>query len=88
MPYKDKLLIITQEHGTYLYDGKVFSRPFTTIDNHLFLHHVTSAHICNDLLAIGTSSDGLLLINIKKQQIEKIGIENGLQNKSIFLFMM
>lgn len=83
LPYKGKLLIITQEHGTYLYDGKVFSRPFTTIDNHLFQHHVTCTHICNDLLAIGTSGDGLLLINIKTQQIEKIGIENGLQNKSI-----
>lgn len=83
LPYKGNLLIITQDHGIYLYDGKEFSKPFSTIDRHLVQHHATCALICNDLLAIGTSGEGLMLFNIKTQQIEKISIENGMQNKSI-----
>lgn len=83
LPYKGNLLIITQDHGIYLYNGKEFSKPFSTIDRHLVQHHATCALICNDLLAIGTSGEGLMLFNIKTQQFEKISIENGMQNKSI-----
>lgn len=83
LPYDGKLMLVTPEEGIYLFDGKQFSKPFPLIDAYLSNHRATCASINAGILAIGTSDDGLFLIDLKTQQLEKIGIANGLQNKSI-----
>ena len=81
--YHGKLMLITPEEGIYLFDGKQFSKPFPIIDTYLANHRVTCASIDRGKLAIGTSDDGLFLVDLATQHLEKIGIANGLQNKSI-----
>ena len=81
--YHNKLMLVTPEEGIYLFDGKQFSKPFPMIDIGMSNHRATCAGMDGEKLAIGTSDDGLFLIDLTTQQLEKIGIVNGLQNKSI-----
>ncbi len=83
LPYQGKMLIVTPENGLYLYDGKDFKKPFANIDSQLSAHRVTCASIYQNLLAIGTINNGLYLINLSNNHVEKINIANGLQNKSL-----
>lgn len=83
LPYQGKLMIVTQEKGIYLYDGKQFQKALSVLDVYLNKHHLSCASIHQGTLAIGTSDEGLLVVDLATQQVEKIDIENGLQNKSI-----
>lgn len=83
LPYQGKLMIITNEQGIFLYDGKVFSKPFPVIDNYLKNHRISCAAINGKTLAIGTTDSGLFIADLSISHIENISIENGLQNKSL-----
>lgn len=83
LPYQGKLMIVTTESGIFLFDGKTFTKPFPMIDAYLSNHRVSCAAIDQDNLAIGTTDAGLFVINLKSQNVEKISISNGLQNKSL-----
>lgn len=83
LPYQGKLMLVTQESGIYLYDGKQFYKILPFLDTYLHTHHLSCASIHQNTLAIGTSDEGLLVIDLATSQVEKIDIENGLQNRSI-----
>ncbi len=83
LPYQGKLMIVTNEKGIYLFDGKTFSKPFPLIDSYLNNHRVSCASIDQGTLAIGTTDAGLFIADMKQQHVEKISIDNGLQNKSL-----
>lgn len=83
LSYEGKLLLVTQENGIYLYDGKQFNKILPFLETYLHTHHLSCAKIHKNTLAIGTLDEGLLLVNLATLQVEKIDIENGLQNKSI-----
>lgn len=83
LPYQGRLMIVTQEKGIYFYDGKQFNKTLSFLDTYLNKHHLSCASIHQGILAIGTSDEGLLVVDLATQQVEKIDIENGLQNKSI-----
>lgn len=81
--YQKQMLLVTTENGLYLYDGKQFSKPFAMIDHWLAGHRVSCASIASNMLAIGTTDDGVYLINLTNNSIERINLANGLQNKSL-----
>lgn len=83
LPYNGKLMLVTPEDGIYLYDGHQFCKPFAFLDTYLSKHHLSCANIHQGTLTIGTSDEGLLVIDLATLHVEKIDIENGLQNKSI-----
>ena len=83
LPYQGKVMIVTNDQGIFLFDGKNFSKPFPLIDAYLANHRASCAAIDQDHLAIGTTDAGLFVIDLKLQHIEKISIDNGLQNKSL-----
>lgn len=82
LPWQGKIILITANHGIYLYDGEKFTRPFTSIESSLTDRTISCAAIHNQMFAIGTIDSGLHLFNIYKNTEEKISIANGLQNKS------
>lgn len=83
LPYQNKVLIVTSRQGLYLFDGKQFSPCFPAITPALSGHQVTCAAIQQHKLAVGTGDDGLFLIDLLYNKVEKISIVNGLQNKSL-----
>jgi len=83
LPYQGKMLIVTNEQGIYLFDGKNFSKPFPIIDSYLTNHRASCAAIDGNTLAVGTTDIGLFVADLSLQSVEKISIENGLQNKSL-----
>ena len=83
LPYQGKVMIVTNEQGIFLFDGKNFSKPFPLIDTYLAKHRATCAAIDQNCLAIGTTDAGLFAIDLKQFNVEKISIDNGLQNKSL-----
>ena len=83
LPYDGKLMLVTPENGIYLYDGHQFSKPFAFLDAYLGKHHLSCANIHQGTLTIGTSDEGLLVIDLATLHVENIDINNGLQNKSI-----
>lgn len=82
-PYNGKIIIVTSLNGLFLYDGKtVLSFP-TSADPFMEKNQLFCAALHRSLLVLGSVQDGAMLLNLRKDQTEKISIDNGLQNKSV-----
>lgn len=79
----NQILVVTNLNGLYLYDGNSLSRFNSIADDFISRNQLFCASIKNSLLALGSVQDGVLLFNIKKNEIEHITITNGLQNKTV-----
>ena len=83
LPYQGKVLIVTAEHGMFLFDGKKFTPFSSDINKKLSGARLTCAAIKGKTLAIGSVDEGLCLVNLSNGKAEEINIMNGLQNKSL-----
>jgi len=84
LPYgEDKILFVTDVHGIYIYDGAKFSKFKTDIDTHLVNDEVFCAAIKNNILAIGTVQNGLIVKNLSDNSTVFLNNETGLQNNTV-----
>jgi ligand-binding sensor domain-containing protein len=79
----DKILIVTSQHGMYLYDGVNVTKYKSSADSFLHSNQLFCTAMKDSLLALGSVQDGVLLLNMSDNEIEKISIQNGLQNKTV-----
>jgi len=79
----NKILIVTSQHGMYFYDGVNVTKHKSAADHFLNSNQIFCTAMKDSLLALGTVQDGVLLLNMADNEIEKISIQNGLQNKTI-----
>ena len=79
----DKILIITSQHGIFLYDGTKVTKYHSAADNFLKHNQLLCTAMEDSLLALGSRQDGVLLLNMQSGEVEEISIHNGLQNKTI-----
>lgn len=83
LPYQQQMIICTTVDGLFIYDGNQ-TRPFAT-DLTAFLsnNQIFCAAIQNDLLAIGTIRDGLVLRNLKTGMNQYANTRTGLSNNTV-----
>jgi len=79
----NKILIVTNLNGLYIYDGTTLSRFNSIADDFISKNQLFCTTIKDSLLVLGSVQDGILLFNLRKNEIEHITINNGLQNKTV-----
>ncbi|NDV80485.1 triple tyrosine motif-containing protein [Bacteroides sp. 51] len=82
-PLNNNILIVTSQHGLYLYDGIHTTKYETPADGFLHSNQLFCTAMKDSLLALGSVQDGVLLFNVSNNETEKISIHNGLQNKTV-----
>ena len=83
LPYQGKLLLVTLNKGLFLYSNGQLHPLKTAADNLLIGGHLSCAAIKNDILALGTMQNGVILLHLKHNTSEHLSIASGLQNKTI-----
>ncbi len=83
LPYEGKVLIVSSRHGLYTYDGKELTYYTTAADSFLSSNQLFCSAMKDSLLALGSVQDGVLLLNTQYNTVEKVSIDNGLQNKTV-----
>lgn len=84
LPYEDdKLILVTEYGGIYLYDNSTLTEIVTDIDTLVKNSQLYCASIYQDKLYIGTIKNGLIIIDPKDGQSQYYDIHSGLQNNSI-----
>ncbi len=76
-------MVVTSHNGLFLYDGRTLQPYKTPADEFIFHNHLFCAAIKGDTLALGSIQDGILLLYMAENRIEKISTSNGLQNKTV-----
>lgn len=82
-PVDNKILIVTSQHGMYIYDGLKVTKYKSAADSFLNYNQLFCTAMKDSLLALGSVQDGVLLLNIANDEVERISIHNGLQNKTV-----
>jgi len=86
---KDTLLITTLKKGLFLMTGSSLVKKNTAIDNILNNDLVTcSKRIADDRYAIGSAAKGLFIIDGKGNLVERLSINEGLQNNNIHALLV
>jgi len=81
---QDSILIATQQHGLFMFDGYQVKKIFSPIDNFLINNQIFSVQKLKcGLLAFGTIQAGLIITNLKGDIIQHIDNSKGLQNNTI-----
>lgn len=83
LPWGNKVLIVTSKDGLFVYDGNSVLPYHSAADSFIHTNLLFCAAIKEDLLALGSVQGGVLLLNLQTGQLERISIENGLQNNTV-----
>ena len=84
LPFGEKgILIATDFHGLYIYDGKNISRFYTEADKYIIENQLYTMAIGNHQIALGTVQGGLVLIDEMGKNCRYINRDGGLQNNTI-----
>lgn len=83
LPFEDKILVVTDKEGLFIYDGTILTPYHSAADTFIRNNMLFCAGINKTMLALGSVQDGVLLLDLKANQAEKISINNGLQNKTV-----
>lgn len=83
LPFDNKILVITSRNGMFMYDGATMTKYISVADSFIEANQLFCASIKNSCLALGSVQDGVLILDLTKNQKEKISISNGLQNKTV-----
>lgn len=81
--YRDKLLVVCNQGGLYIYDNGSLIPFRSAADDFLKKNRLFCSSISGSLLALGTVQDGILLLDLDTGETEHISTHNGLQNKTI-----
>lgn len=77
------IMIATDFHGLYTYDGKTIQRFHTEADNYIIENQLYAMAINHEQIALGTVQGGLVLIDKAGKNCKHINREVGLQNNTI-----
>lgn len=81
--YLDKLLVATAEDGLFLYDYNS-AKPFSSVgDNLLQGKTLTRAALSDNILALGTNQNGVVIVALDGQYANNISVDKGLQSNSV-----
>lgn len=83
LPFGEKILMVTDRVGLYTFDGASLKYYTSAGETFIRSNQLFCAAIRDSVLALGSVQDGLLLLNHRTGETEKITITNGLQNKTI-----
>ena len=83
LPYKNKVLFVTELDGIFQYENRVISKFNTDLDNLLKRNQVFCAAIQGDILAIGTVRNGVIIKNLSTSKNTFSNINTGLQNNTV-----
>lgn len=77
------ILFITEKHGAFLYKNGIMT-PFDWSINNLLEKYVAySANRDNDIIAVGTVQNGVIIYYISTDTYEILNTDNGLQNNTV-----
>lgn len=78
-----KLLLISNLHGVFLYDG-LMTQLKTAADNYIKNTHLFSAAMSDSVIALGSVKNGTAIFSLSdNESLQQISVENGLQNKTV-----
>jgi len=85
LPYEEgQILIVTQEHGLFIFDGDRNFKPCkTAADTFLKKSRINSAIALRDGYALGSTHNGLLIIDKQGNPRQHLNREKGLQNSAV-----
>lgn len=83
LPYNGKILIVTRYNGLFMYDGAVVQKYNCAADDFMQRNRIFCAALDRSLLALGSVQDGVCFLDLEKDEINVISINNGLQNKTV-----
>lgn len=84
LPFGEKgIIIATDFHGLYTYDGKTIQRFHTEADNYIAENQLYTMAICNQQIALGTVQGGVVFIDEMGRNCKYINRDGGLQNNTI-----
>lgn len=83
LPWENKVLIVTSKNGLFVYDGNSILPYSSAADSFIHSNLLFCAEAKDGLLALGSVQGGVLLLDSKTGQLERISIDNGLQNKTV-----
>lgn len=83
LPWEDKVMIVTSKNGLFVYDGNSILPYKSAADPFIHSNLLFCAEAKDGLLALGSVQGGVLLLDSKTGQLERISIDNGLQNKTV-----
>ncbi len=87
LPYRDELLIVTRNDGFFIYNGTSLQQYTGSADDFIRKNRLSCAAIRHSLLVLGSTQDGLCLLNLDTGETEFISTYNGLQNESVLSLM-
>jgi DNA-binding CsgD family transcriptional regulator len=80
---KESIIIGTESHGLYLFDGNTISRFATEADRFISSNKIYSMAVSTTHIAVGTVLNGLALIDLNTKKCRYVNAENGLQNNTV-----
>lgn len=83
LPYNGMVLIATRFNGLYTYNGEAVEKYTCAADEFMQRNRVFCAALNQSTLAIGSVQDGVCLLDLAKNEMNVISINNGLQNKTV-----
>lgn len=84
LPFVDKgIIIATDFHGLYIYDGKTIQRFYTEADDYISENQLYTMAISDHQIALGTVQGGLVITDEMGGNCNYINRDGGLQNNTI-----
>lgn len=83
LPYDHQIMFVTSDHGVYLYDFDHCSEWESPANAIIRQNKLTCASLSKSRIALGTTQNGVILVNTTNQHVENISMENGLQNQTV-----
>ncbi len=83
LPFDHQIMIVTSDHGVYLYDFDHLTEWETAAKGIIAQNKLTCAAVSKSRVALGTTQNGVILVNTALQHMENISMVNGLQNNTV-----
>lgn len=83
LPYQKGMLLVTASSGIYSYDGTAIRQLPLPNGNRFVTDVIFCAAIHDDTLALGTVSNGIVIIDLNSGNVQYYNEHNGLQNNTV-----
>lgn len=83
IPYKGKIFIVTRYNGLFSYDGETIQKFHCAADSFMQDNSLFCAALNRNLLVLGSVQGGACLLDLERDEMDVISINNGLQNKTV-----
>ena len=84
LPYgQGKLLLVSSDRGLFVYANHHVEPLHTAADGLIRGERLSSGACSDDMVALGTMQNGVIMLNLRTNAVEHLTIASGLQNKSV-----